>query len=68
MSNHLWSAIFSVIIYYPYLPDFSFDFFKLNDSGDCIIRKTFCIVFDMKRNVSKMKLFRMAQEALIAVF
>ena len=29
-----------------------YDFSKLNDSGNCIIRNTYCIVFDLKRNVS----------------
>ena len=28
-----------------------YDCFKLDDSGNCIIRKTGCIVFDLKRNL-----------------
>ena len=30
---------------------FKAQFFKLDDSGNCIIRNTCCIVFDLKRNV-----------------
>ena len=31
-----------------------YDFSKLNGSGNCIIRKTCCIVFYLKRNVGSM--------------
>ena len=41
--------------------DLKYNFSKLNDSGNCTVRKTCYIVFDMKRNVSQMKLFLMAR-------
>ena len=32
--------------------ELKYDFYTLNDSGNCIIRKMCCIVSDLKRNVS----------------
>ena len=45
--NHFQSPVIK-------FPVLNYDFSKLDNSGNYIIRKTCCIVFDLKRNIGQM--------------